>query len=200
VSLTTYSGLKASIATWINRTDLTTPIPDFVTMAESLIRKTIEARSMETTVTGTLSGETLAQPSGLLTTRTLAVGGYPPLDYVTPEQYKTFSYNSMTGGKYTVIGSDFYILGAASGDAYVLVYDGAFTALSADADTNFVLTNAPEVYLWSSLHYAAIYMKDAVKATEYLALFEAAARLFNSQEKKAKTSGGSMTVRPETRE
>jgi hypothetical protein len=199
MALTTYGGLKTSIASFINRTDLTTEIPDFVVLAESLIRKKVEARSMETTATGTLTGETLAHPADMLQPRVLSVGGLP-LKYVTPEQYDQFQINTVTGGKYTTIGDDFYILGGASGDDYVLIYDGAFTALASDADTNFVLTYAPEVYLWASLHYAAIYMKDMNAAMGYMAAFESAADLFNRQEKKAKTGGGRMTVRAETRE
>ena len=188
MALTTYGGLKTSIASFINRTDLTTAIPDFVVLAESLIRKKVEARSMETTATGTRSGETLAHPADMLQPRILTVGGVP-LKYVTPEQYDHLQINTVTGGKYTTIGSDFHILGATSGDEYVLIYDGVFTALADDADTNFVLTNAPEVYLWSSLHYAAIYMKDMQAAMGYMAAFEASASLFNTQEKKAKTGG-----------
>jgi hypothetical protein len=199
MALTTYGGLKTSIASFYNRTDLTDAIPDFVVLAESLIRKKVEARSMETTTTGTLTGETLEHPTDMLTARSLTVGGVP-LKYVTPEQYDHLQINTVTGGKYTSIGDDFYILGGASGDEYVLTYDGVMTPLSDDADTNFVLTNAPEVYLWSSLHYAAIYMKDMNGAMGYMAAFEAAASLFNTQEKKAKTGGGRMTVRAETRE
>jgi hypothetical protein len=199
MALTTYGGLKTSIASFYNRTDLTDAIPDFVVLAESLIRKKVEARAMETTATGTLTGETLAHPTDMLTPRVLSVGG-APLKYVSPEQYDHLQINTVTGGKYTSIGSDFHILGGSSGDEYVLIYDGVFTALADDADTNFVLTNAPEVYLWAALHYAAIYMKDMNAAMGYMAAFEAAVSLLNTQEKKAKTGGGRMTVRAETRE
>ena len=35
MALTTYTELKASVADWLNRTDLTSAIPDFITLAES---------------------------------------------------------------------------------------------------------------------------------------------------------------------
>jgi len=199
MALTTFVGLKASVASWINRTDLSAQIPDFVVLAEALIARTIKVRSQETVVTGTLTGETLAHPTGMLSARRLLVADLP-LDYLTPEQYAELKYATVSGGKFTSIGSTFYILGGASTDTYELTYIGTFTALSADTDTNFVLTNAPEVYLWAALHYAAVYMKDVNAATGYLSLYQAAMGLLNAQEKEAKHSGGRMTVRAEFRE
>ena len=38
MALTTYTELKTSIADWLNRTDLTAAIPDFITLAESKFR------------------------------------------------------------------------------------------------------------------------------------------------------------------
>src|SRR4030042_3270235 len=40
MALTTYAELKAAIASWLHRSDLTTPIPDFIYLAE----KDIEGR------------------------------------------------------------------------------------------------------------------------------------------------------------
>jgi len=35
MALTTYTELKASIADWLNRSDLTAAIPDFISLAEA---------------------------------------------------------------------------------------------------------------------------------------------------------------------
>ena len=35
MALTTFAGLKSSIADWLNRSDLTTQIPDFIALAEA---------------------------------------------------------------------------------------------------------------------------------------------------------------------
>ena len=37
MSLANYDGLKASVANWLNRTDLLTEIPDFIELAENRI-------------------------------------------------------------------------------------------------------------------------------------------------------------------
>ena len=41
MALTTYTELKASIADFLNRDDLTTVIPDFITLAESQINRDV---------------------------------------------------------------------------------------------------------------------------------------------------------------
>ena len=45
--ITNYTELKASIAAWGKRNDLTAVIPDFITLAEKRIKKAVNMRSME---------------------------------------------------------------------------------------------------------------------------------------------------------
>ena len=47
MALTTYTGLKASIADFLNRDDLTSVIPDFVALAEAQINRDIRHWKME---------------------------------------------------------------------------------------------------------------------------------------------------------
>jgi hypothetical protein len=42
MSLTTYSELQSSIADWLNRTDLTSQIKDFITIAESRLDRELK--------------------------------------------------------------------------------------------------------------------------------------------------------------
>jgi len=44
MSLANYTDLLASVATWLNRTDLTSVIPDFVTLAEERIARDLAER------------------------------------------------------------------------------------------------------------------------------------------------------------
>ena len=49
MSLETYSGLKASVANWLNRTDLATEIPDFIALVESRLAHELRIPSIEKT-------------------------------------------------------------------------------------------------------------------------------------------------------
>ena len=50
MSLTTYSGLKASIANWLNRTDLAAEIPDFIALAEDRLSQEVRIPTIEKTI------------------------------------------------------------------------------------------------------------------------------------------------------
>ena len=52
MALTTYTELKASIADFLNRDDLTTVIPDFITLAEAQINRDVRHWKMEARSSG----------------------------------------------------------------------------------------------------------------------------------------------------
>jgi hypothetical protein len=54
MSLTTYEGLKSSLANWLNRTDLTTEIPDFISLAEDRLSQEVRIPTIEKTISITL--------------------------------------------------------------------------------------------------------------------------------------------------
>lgn len=57
MSMTTYNGLKASIANWLNRTDLATEIPDFIRLVESRIAHEVRIPTIEKKVIVTIDSE-----------------------------------------------------------------------------------------------------------------------------------------------
>lgn len=194
MALTTFVTLKASIANWLHRSDLTTVIPDFVALAEADIAKDLRIAAMESVASGTLTGETLAFPTRFVDARRLLVGGYEYL-YESPGVYGEFSRQGETAYIYTIQGQNFYILNGASGDSYTLTYYAMFAGLSDDSDTNWLLTNHPEVYLFGSLRSAAIYLSDDNAMSKYSALYTAAISKLRTADRRASFSGGALTVR-----
>ena len=197
MALDTFAGLKASIASWLKRTDLAAYIPDFVALAESDLRKDVRIQAMEQLESGTLTGETLAHPTRYIEARRLTVGGVN-YRYVTPEVYAAAVDADSTQLLFTTIGQSFYILNGASGDAYTLIYYQAFAPLSADADTNWLLTNHPGVYLWSACNYAAVYTQDPSQG--FLAQYQDAVGRLLMAEKRSAVSGGPLVIRTTTTE
>jgi hypothetical protein len=193
VSIATYAQLKTAVASWVNRSDLTTTIPDFVTLAEARIRRDIRARDQLTDYTATLSSEAVALPADLLEIRHVkaTVSGYPKkLEYVTEDIYNTqpdASYPVF----YTVDGNTLKVQG---GSECVVNYWAKYDAFSADADTNWLLTNSPDVYLFASLVEAYDFLSDDMRMNRSLQRYLDAASQFNANEKKALFSG-SMRVR-----
>jgi hypothetical protein len=66
VALTTYSELKASVADFLNRTDLTTTIPDFIALAEADINSHFDLRTVESdqALTAVTNSRFIALPAG----------------------------------------------------------------------------------------------------------------------------------------
>ena len=197
MSITNFGDLKTEVASWLNKTNLSAKLGGFVQIAESYIRRDLEVRTQELTATGTLTGTDLAFPTRFASVRRLVVDERQ-CKYITPEEY---THLDLAGADlptrlYTIIGENIVILGGTDGDAYTLVYTEWFASLSSDADTNWVLTNSPDVYLWSSCMAGAIYLKDVNAATSYKLLYEESARALNDKEKKVK-QGYPLVIRPE---
>jgi hypothetical protein len=194
MALDTYGGLKTAIASFLNRTDLTSAIPDFVALAESDIRRDVRMQAMESLATGTLTGETLAFPTRFVEAKRLAIGG-DVHEYVTPSRYQELDDAGVEMDVYTIVGETFYILNGASGDSYSLLYMASFAPFSADADANALLANYPDVYLYGALKHASVYMKDDNDVAKFAGAYSAAVGRANMRERAKATTGARLFVR-----
>ena len=67
MAITTYSELKTSIANWLNRDDLTTQIPDFISLAEENASLLVRHWRMENRATAAkIKWLIVAQPQEIL--------------------------------------------------------------------------------------------------------------------------------------
>jgi hypothetical protein len=194
MSISNYGELKTSVASWLNRTDLTAVVSDLVTLAESAIRRDVRCRAMEQLEADILDGEILARPSRHLETKRLIVGGVP-LSFVTPEMYTSLQDANSSQAVFTNIGDNIYILGGSAGDAYTLNFYQSFPAFVADADTNWLLLNAPDIYLWASVCEGADFLKDDAAVMKYAGRYQVAVAKMREREIEAAFSGSPLQVR-----
>lgn len=199
MAVNTYSTLKLAMAAWLDRTDLSVQLPNFIELAEADIRTDVRVQAMEQYTSGTLDGETLDHPDRYLEARRLTVGG-TVYRYVSPEVYAAAVESNATQAIYTTIGQVFYILGAESGDEYTLIYYQSFSSLSGESDTNWLLTNYPNVYLFAACKHAGTFLDDDMKTSKYTALYQDAVGRLVSREKSSASSGGALVMRATTRE
>lgn len=167
MAITNYSELKQGIADWLNRADLDEKIPDFITLAEATLNSVIRSSHMvgSATVSTVASTRTAAVPSDFLEPLYLQAGDTSPLEQVNPQQLimlrRSRLRTSGTPRFYAIIGRNFEFVPTPSGvTSLSLVYYQKITALSTGAPTNWLLTNYPDVYLYSSLLHATPYLND----------------------------------------
>ncbi len=165
MALTTYTTLKASIANWLNRSDLTTEIQDdFIKLTEADLNSKLRVRSMIAQVNITVNAETAALPTDFLQIRNfyiLSGQTKTPLVYTTPSSMDTTSGTSTTGlpTTFTILGDTLRF--SPKPDATytaVMNYFKKFPALSSTVATNFILENHPAIYLYGSLFHAANFL------------------------------------------
>lgn len=163
MAITTYAELKTAVAAWADRTDLTTPIIDFVTLTEATINNgdavndidPLRVREMETSASVSVTSGVGTLPTGFLEARRVySATSNRVLEYAPPEWYLD-SFPSGDGGYptfYTIIGTDIHV----SSDV-TMIYYKALPALSDSTTSNWLLTKAPNVYLFGALYYLEIY-------------------------------------------
>lgn len=202
MALANYTDLLASVASWMNRTDLTTVIPDFVTIAESKIARDLRLRNQLTS--GTLavvaSVREVTLPTGWLEFETISINGTPDslCQFVASEYLDAWYPDGSYAGKpayYTVQGTT-VVFGPFPDAAYTanVSYYAAFGAL-ATSTTNWLLTNAPNVYLYACLREAAFFTKDAPGAAQWDGLYKQEVKNLQDANDMATHSGSALRVR-----
>ena len=165
MALTTYTTLKASIANWLNRSDLTAEIQDdFIKLTEADLNSKLRVRAMIAQVNITVDAETESLPTDFLQIRNFYIlNGQTkvPLVYTTPASMDTTSGTSTTGlpTTYTILG-DTLRFSPKPDTTYTakMNYFKKFPALSSSVATNYILENHPAIYLYGSLFHAANFL------------------------------------------
>lgn len=192
-----YTELQAQVANYLHRTDLTAQIPTFISLAEAFLFRELHIKEMQIAVDGTTTGGYATLPTDFGSVARVAVtynGASRSLDYValpyTP--VATTSAPSV----YSLENNKLRIWGASDGQTYTLYYIPAFQALSGSVATNWLLTNAPELYLDAACQQGAKYVRDDAAVTS---LSQSIAASIDSvkrfSERRGQPSIGSMQIK-----
>lgn len=195
MSITNYSELQTAIASWMARGDLTTNIPDFITIFEAVANRRLKTRLQELAATLTPTNGVATIPADYLIWRRCTWTGSSPreLEYVHPSYLRSL-YPTLPQGyprHFTIEGSNL-TMGPSDNTDLTFDYFQKIPALSVSNTTNWLLTAWPDVYLYGALAEAQGFVKD------YQALSAWAARregLFDEIEKLDKATRGPSAVR-----
>lgn len=207
MALTTYTELKSSLADWLNRTDLTSAIADFISLAEAQMERQLRTRQMIVRATASFAAaaEYGTVPDDFLETKSIKLDTNPvtSLSFQTIEGMDQLSNTTyLSSGKplyFTVVGNQFRLLPIPDG-AYTadLVYYAKLTKLSSTVATNWLLTQAPDVYLYGALLQAAPYLQDDARISVWSSLYLAGLEQLQVADDRGSTSGGALLARART--
>lgn len=161
MSLTTYDGLKASIANWLNRTDLTSEIPDFIALAEDRLSQEVRVPTIEKTAAVILDANgAVTIPADFLELKYVFYNENP-LERVSLTELRGYVKTSGDPVIFAREARQFVFLPIptmTATDRLIFIYYKDVPALSALAPTNELLEMAPQLYLYSSLVEASNFL------------------------------------------
>ncbi len=178
MGLSTYGQLRAAIADWLERGDLTERTADFVALAESRLNRTLRARCLESdqTLSATPGSRSVPLPSGFREALGLWLetpAGRLDLAYCDPGEMEV---DKAPGQPLAwAIDGGQLVFDRPCDRAYGLTLRMlGRLALSDSQPVNGVLTDYPDLYLFGALVEAAPYLRDADLLGLFAARFEAA--------------------------
>jgi hypothetical protein len=199
--ITTYSDLTAAIAAWLNRSDLTPQIPTFIQLAHTRLNRDLRLARMETRASAnTLPGNAmLALPEDFLEMRHVRLATDPPIILRAANPAEIDALGAVRGlpRAYATIGRALRLgptPDAATGVA--LTYYARVPPLSPDNDGNWLLEEAPDVYLYAALAESAPYLHEDARVQTWAALYDRALDSLRTADLKARWGGSNLTSRP----
>lgn len=199
--ISTYNDLKNAVADWLNRADLETAIPGFVALAEAQAGRRLRVRQMLRRATGVLDGARIALPSDFLAMRTVLLRTVPPvpLAYVTPPQADGM--RAAGPGRpafHTLLGHEVELLPVPDARYTVeIAYYARIPSLSEAVPANWLLAEAPDVYLYGTLLQSAPYLRDDERVATWAGLYERAVSDLEGADQRASYGGAALTIRTE---
>jgi len=175
MALTNYGELQTSVASWLNRTDLTGTIPDLIYLGRNRVWldlvKLGGASILESSATGTTTG-TISMPSDWLATRSLKVEVSGVQTEMRPVAPAAGMSSSGTPVDYYLAGTGVVLSPVPDGTYnYTLRYFAKLAAWTADADTDVILSKFPHMYLYAALLEAQPFLMDDARMMAWNAAY-----------------------------
>jgi hypothetical protein len=199
MAMTTYSELKTSIADFLNRSDLTSVISDFITLAEAQMNRDVRHYLMVERSEAEVDTQYSSLPTNFL----------EPIRVHINDEYKTrvelASLDDMlelrnesanATGKpqhYAIIGDSLEVYPTPDTDYNLeLMYYGKIDSLSDSNTSNWMLANNPDAYLYGSLLQSAPYLKEDNRITVWASLYAGIISSINKQSQKTQFGGSGL--------
>ena len=193
MALANYTDLQASVADFLNRSDLTTVIPDFITMTESDINRSLRVREMSVRTRAPIDAQYVKLPPDFLGMRNIELLTSPvtPLEYRNLQNLDIHRVGDATGKPiyYSVTQNNIEFAPIPDSEYTLeIVYYQKVPALSVNT-TNWLLDNHPDAYLYGTLMQSAPYLQADERIGIWAGRYQQIIDQIVASDEKAKFSG-----------
>ncbi len=203
MALNTFTALKASVADFLNRDDLTAVIPDFISLAEAQINRDVRHWKMEARSSGqqSVADEYMQIPADWVETIRLHLtgSGTSVVNLISRDSMadKRSSAEDVSGTPifYTHADGQFQLYPTPSEDTdFELLYYQKIPSLISNSD-NWLLLEAPDVYLYGALLHSAPYLAEDQRVAIWAQMYSAAVARLNEVSEDARYSGSGLKLK-----
>ncbi len=206
MALSNFTEIKAAVAEWLDRSDLSNNIPDFISLAEVRINRDLRVRAMEqrSQATTTSGNRYIALPPGYLQMRNIQLNTDPvtPLEFISLEMLDRL-YGSNATGKpiaYSIVGGEIQLAPIPDSTydlevAFYKKFDSLGDGTNSTVTSNWLTTNAPDLILYASLLEAEPFLKNDERVQLWLTGYENAVRKLTAADDRDRHSGSTLRVR-----
>ncbi len=194
--ITTYAELKTSITDFLNRDDLTTVTPTFISLAEADMQRRVRHWRQEKRSNADLNSRYSDVPGDFLEVIRFGVTGdnNSTLEMISQSQMlDRRMQNGNTSGSpryYALTAGEIELFPSPSAiTSTELYYYSKIDPLSDSTASNWMLANHPDAYLYGSLIHSAPYLADDSRITMWAALYQAAIDAINAESESVKFGG-----------
>lgn len=190
MAIASYSQLIVAGTEWLARdqdTTLINRLPDLITLAEAKFNRELFVRQMEVRATAAVDittdePEFISLPTDFQSMRRIrlsSVSGKPRLEFKTGAQiddYRSGSGNSAGQPRYfSILGSEIELAPTSDANYTIeMVYRATIQPLNVDNTSNWLLTMAPDLYLYGMLLEAMPYIQKDSRIQTWLLGFTSA--------------------------
>ena len=202
MAISTKAELKTAAANWLNRSDLSDRLDEFIELAEASLNRNLRTRDMLVRTTTTASAQYIGLPADFLEMQNIELTSTSPprrLIYASSDRSDDFRYQrNDTAGipvYYTIEGDAIHLM-PTPGASYTLQinYYKSLPAMS-DSGDNWLLVSHPDIYLYSVLMQASPYLMDSESAQVWDGLLARAMQELQMSDEASKYAGGTLNMK-----
>ena len=202
MAITSYTTLISAAKTYLNRSDISDDqIKEFISLAEASFNRVLRTRNQIKRSTSDVSTQFVTMPTDLLELYNIQLNSDPivRLEQVSLSALDTLKSQSTTTGKpryFAITGSDleFYPSPDTTYEIEV-IYFSTITPLATDAETNFLITNHPDIYCFGTLVQAEPWLMNDERIGVWGAFLGKAIEELRISDERSQTESGTIVMR-----